>query len=247
MSQADNPYASWGTIAARAETSERADFIRKTYLHLAGAVAAFMAVEAVLLNSPFAGKMAAFMFTGRWTWFVVLGAFMLVSVVAQKWAQSSTSVGTQYLGLGLYVVAEAVIFLPLLYIAHTFPRFNDVYGGWSAIQIAAIITGVIFAGLTAIVFATAADFSFLRTGLMFAMFAAIGIAVCSAIFGFNLGVPFIGALVVVASGYILYHTSNVLHHYCIGQHVAASLALFASLALLFWYVLQLVMSLSSRD
>jgi len=245
MSQAANPYQNWGTIAARAETSERADFIRKTYLHLAGAVAAFMAIEAVLLNAPFAGKMAAFMFTGRWTWFVVLGAFMVVSVVAQKWAQSSTSVGTQYLGLGLYVVAEAVIFLPLLYIANT--HFTNVHDGWSAIQVAAVITGVIFGGLTAIVFVTAADFSFLRTGLMFAMFAALGIAVCSAIFHFNLGVPFVGALVVVAGGYILYHTSQVLHHYCIGQHVAASLALFASLALLFWYVLQLVMSLSSRD
>jgi FtsH-binding integral membrane protein len=39
----------------------------------------------------------------------------------------------------------------------------------------------------------------------------------------------------------------VLHHYRVGQHVAASLALFASVALLFWYILQLLMSLTSRD
>jgi FtsH-binding integral membrane protein len=46
------------------------------------------------------------------------------------------------------------------------------------------------------------------------------------------------------SGYILYDTSNVMHHYRTDQHVAASLALFASVATLFWYVIRLLMSLS---
>ena len=55
------------------------------------------------------------------------------------------------------------------------------------------------------------------------------------------------AMIVLACGYILYDTSNILLHYRVGQHVAASLALFASVALLFWYVLQLVMSLRSRN
>ena len=59
--------------------------------------------------------------------------------------------------------------------------------------------------------------------------------------------PFSAAMIVFACGWILYDTSNVLHHYRIGQHVAASLALFASVALLFWYVLRLVMALTSRD
>jgi len=78
MSYADNPYSTWGTIAAQAETNERADFIRKTYLHLAGAIAAFCALETVLLNMPFAAKLPEIMFSGRWTWFVVIGAFMAV-------------------------------------------------------------------------------------------------------------------------------------------------------------------------
>jgi FtsH-binding integral membrane protein len=38
----------------------------------------------------------------------------------------------------------------------------------------------------------------------------------------------------------------VLHHYRVEQHVAASLALFASVGLLFWYILQIVISLSDR-
>ena len=54
-------------------------------------------------------------------------------------------------------------------------------------------------------------------------------------------------MVVFACGYILYYTSNILHHYRTDQYVAAALALFASVALLFWYVLQIFMSLSSRD
>jgi FtsH-binding integral membrane protein len=62
-----------------------------------------------------------------------------------------------------------------------------------------------------------------------------------------LGLLFVAAMILMASGYILYHTSNVMHEYNEEQYVAASLALFASVALLFWYALQLVMSLRNRE
>jgi FtsH-binding integral membrane protein len=65
--------------------------------------------------------------------------------------------------------------------------------------------------------------------------------------GFSLGIFFMGAMVAFAAAYILYDTSNVMKHYRTDQHVAASLALFASVALMFWYMLQLLMSLSGRD
>ena len=55
------------------------------------------------------------------------------------------------------------------------------------------------------------------------------------------------AMVLLAAGFVLYDTSNVLHHYRTTQHVAAALALFASVALLFWYILQIVLAFSSRD
>jgi FtsH-binding integral membrane protein len=144
------------------------------------------------------------------------------------------------MGLGLYVVAESVIFVPSLVIAREF-------GPPGVIQTAGLLTALVFIGLTAIVFLTGADFSFLRTALMVGGFVALGVIVLSAFMGFNLGLLFIGAMLALASGYILYDTSNVLHHYRIGQHVAAALALFASVALMFWYMVQLVMSLSSRD
>ena len=243
MSSADNPYRTWGMIAAQADTNERADFIRLTYLHLAGAVAAFAGIEALLLNMPGTSDLVTRMIGGRFSWIIVLALFMGVSWIANSWAMSATSKSTQYAGLVLYVVAEAIIFLPLLYIADHFG--GTVLGGFKVIPVAAVLTLIIFGGLTAIVFVTAADFSFLRTALSIAGFAALGIMVCSMFMGFNLGILFTAALIVLACGYILYDTSNVLHHYHIGQHVGASLALFASLALLFWYILRIVMELSS--
>jgi FtsH-binding integral membrane protein len=243
MSSADNPYRTWGLVAADAAPTERAQFIRLTYLHLGGAVLVFMALEAVLLSLPGVGEVVAMVLGNRWGWLLVLGTFMGVSYVANTWANSSTSIGMQYMGLGLYVAAEAVIFVPMLYIAQTF-------GGPDVIPMAGVLTLVVFTGLTAIVFLTGADFSFLRTGLTVLGLAAMGFILCSALFGADLGVSsiaFTAAMIGLASGYILYDTSNVLHHYRIGQHVAASLALFASVALLFWYILRLVMSLTSRD
>ncbi len=237
-----NPYRTWGTIAADGpRVSERTRFIRLTYLHLGGAVLAFMALEAVLLQLPGIGEIVSMVLGNRWGWLLVLGGFMGVSFLANSWAQSSTSPGLQYLGLGLYVVAEAVIFVPLLYIAENF-------GGPNVIPMAGLLTLTVFSGLTAVVFLTGADFSFLRTGLAVAGLVAMGVILCGAIFPstISLGLPFMALMVALAAGYIVYDTSNVLHHYRIGQHVAASLALFASVALLFWYILQLLMSLNRR-
>lgn len=240
MSYADNPYrAPMFSIAAQAAEDERAGFIRKTYLHLAGAVFAFTGIEAVLLNAPvFTEPYLRMLGASRYSWLVVLSAFMLVSYIAEKWARSAVSASTQYMGLGLYVVAEAVIFLPLLYIAQQFDA--------RLIPTAGAATLIIFTGLTAIVFLTGRDFSFLRTALWLGGFVALGAIGVSIFFPqFALGVWFSAAMIGLASGYILYDTSNVLHHYRIGQHVAAALALFASVALLFYYVLRIMLELSS--
>ena len=77
---------------------------------------------------------------------------------------------------------------------------------------------------------------------MFGGFAALGLIACGIIFNFELGAMFTYAMIAFACAYILYDTSNVMLHYRTSQYVAASLALFASVALLFWYVLRLFMS-----
>jgi FtsH-binding integral membrane protein len=249
MSFGDSQYQStqpstWGEIAARAVPDERADFIKKTYLHLLGAVLAFCGLEALYLNTPLAQNLAETMMGGgRGGWLIVLGLFMGVSWLANYWAMSATSVGLQYAGLAMYVVAESAIFAPLMWLA-TNPQF--VGPDAHVVPTAGLITLLMFVGLTVAVFVTGHDFSFLRTALIVGGFAAMGFIVCGALFGFALGNLFTIALIVLACGYILYDTSNVLYHYRIGQHVAASLALFASVALLFWYILRLVMSMQRR-
>lgn len=220
---------------------ERVGFIRRTYSHLAGAIVAFVVLEYVLLHMEATRKLAyTLLTTGRGAWIGVLLAFMVVGWVADYWARSATSSAMQYAGLGLYVIAEAIIFLPLMLLA---TAFSDP----SVLPTAGILTLIVFAGLTLTVFVSGKDFSFMRGALMVGAFAALGIIVAGAIFGFKLGLLFSGAMVILAGGYVLYYTSNVLYHYRTDQHVSAALALFAAIALLFWYILRIVISLAGRD
>ncbi len=83
-------YVDGPVAAAHAPADERADFIRKTYLHLGGAILAFTALTALIVNSPLAEMMVgAMMAGGQIGWLVVLGLFMFVGFVAERWAQSA--------------------------------------------------------------------------------------------------------------------------------------------------------------
>ena len=228
----------YGNSAADALPEERARFIRKTYLHLAAAILAFVVLEGFLFASGAAENILSVMsIGGSMSWLLVLGAFMGVSWLASSWANSNTSVMMQYLGLALYIVAEAVIFVPLLYMAANFSS-GDV------IPKAGIVTLGLFLGISSVVFLTRKDFSFLGPILAIGGFVALGFIVASVLFGFSLGSLFAFVMVAFAGTAILYETSNVLHRYHTNQHVAASLTLFAAIALLFWYILSIF---SSRD
>jgi FtsH-binding integral membrane protein len=231
----ENYTATFGNTVAEALPGERAAFIRKTYAHLAGAVLLFILLETYLVVSGAGVWMAQTMLGGRFSWFIVLAAFMGVSTLANWWANSQTSRPLQYMGLLLYVVAETIIFLPLLFLAAIRT------GGGEIIMQAGIITGGLFAGLSAVVLLSRKDFSFLGPILGVGFFVALGFIVASLLFGFSLGNFFAFLMVAFAGGSILYNTSNILHKYRTDQHVAASLSLFASVALLFWYVLRIFM------
>lgn len=228
----------FGTPAADALPAERASFIRKTYLLLAAAILAFIVVEGFLFASGAATLIASVVFSGGAIgWLLVLGLFMVVSYIARNWATSETSKATQLLGLGLAIVAEAVIFVPLLTIAAL--RSDDPA---ALLLKAGTVTLGLFLGITATGFITRSDFSFLGPILAVGGFAALGFIVASALFGFSLGTLFAFVMVGFAGTAILYETSNVLHRFNTDQHVAASLTLFASIALLFWYILSIFSS-----
>jgi FtsH-binding integral membrane protein len=220
-------------FAIDAIAEERAAFIRRTYAHVFAAIVAYVALAGVILNTGLGESLARMMMGGQWL--LVLGAYMIASFAANAMARSGASAGVQYLGLMLYTVAFAGISAPLLWIAQL------QTGGTGIIVEAGVLTLVIFGVLTAVVMFTGADFSFMRTALMVGGFSALALIVVAAFTGFNLGIWFVGGMIILMAGYILYDTSNILHHYRTDQHVAAALALFASLATLFWYVLRLLM------
>ena len=231
--------STYGNSVAEAAPADRAAFIRRTYSLLAAAILAFIAVEGFLFASGAAVAIASVLFSGGAIgWLVVLGLFMGVSFLANRWATSETSTAVQYAGLGIFIIAEAIIFVPLILIA------TSVSGDSSVLLKAGIVTLGLFLGITMTVFITRTDFSFLRPVLAIGGFAALGFIVASAIFGFSLGTVFAFVMVAFAGTAILYETSNVLHRFNTKQHVAASLTLFASVALLFWYILSIF---SSRD
>jgi uncharacterized protein len=226
-------------VVAKGQPQERAEFIKKTYAHLAGAVGAFIVLETVLIQSGIAASLTQALTASRYSWLAVIAAFSLLGWLSRELASRADSVSLQYGGLGLYVAMQAILFAPLIYLA------NSVYDT-SIIPTAGILTLLMFAGLTAVAFTTGKDFTFLGGALKIAGCVALGLIICAAIFKITLGLFFSVAMVGFAMAAILYDTSKIMHHYSSNQYVAASLELFASVSLLFWYVIQILMSLSRR-
>ncbi|MFM2314232.1 MAG: hypothetical protein RLZZ04_3508 [Cyanobacteriota bacterium] len=226
---------------AQASPRDRLEFIKNTYIHLAGAVVAFIVVEFVLFQTGIAASITDFIYENRFGWLMILGGFSLLGWLSQKLVAQADQINTQYAGLGIYIVGEALIFAPILYIASYYTDDPNL------IPMAAILTFCMFAGITAIAFTSGTDFSFLGNFLRIGGFIAFGLIVCSILFGFTLGLIFSVVMVMFASVAILYTTSNIINHYAPHQYVAASLELFASVALLFYYVLMILLRMSSRD
>lgn len=216
---------------AEASVEARSNFIWKCYAHVVGAILAFAAVSGYLLTSGISERIAMPMLSN---WWMVLGAFILGGWGASHVAHRVQSIGAQYAALAFFVVLESLIFAPLLWIADT--RFDGV------IDAAAGVTLLGSVGLIATAMITRKDFSFLRGILVWGFFIAMALIIASMIFGFDMGTWFAVGMVGFAGVAVLYDTSNIMHHYPEDKYVAASLALFASIALMFWYVLQIFMS-----
>ena len=188
-------------------------------------------MEIALFQTTLPAASLEFLAGGRFRWLLFLGGFVVLGGIASRKAHSLRSVGGQLAALAAYVLLQALIFMPLLKLA---TLYADV-----VIESAAYVTLAGFTALTAIVLLTRKDFSFLRGVVVYGMIVALIAIVAAVIFDFQMGVWFSGAMVALAGASILYETSNILHHYPEDSYVAAALGLFASVALLFWYVLQL--------
>lgn len=219
---------------AEASPSETLAFYKKTYAHVAGGVLVFVLLEALLLSSP---MVVNFMFsmTEGYLWLLLIGGFMGINWVAQKMAYESMDRKIQYLGYFIYILGQALIFVPLIGIAL-------LSGNPAVLQQAGIVTLALFAGLSATVFFTSTDFSILRGILVIGSFLALGLIVAGLLFGFDLGLWFSVGMCVLASASILYNTYQIKNNFHTDQYVAAALSLFSSLMLLFWYILRIFLS-----
>ena len=213
------------------QVDSRSVFIMRTYTHVVGGILGFILVELGLFESGLAGQIAHFML--GFNWILILGAFMLTGWLATRTAQSSNSIGMQYFAYAVYVVAEALIFVPLLYIA------NAKAPG--TIDSATLVTLLGAGGLMVVAHRTRKDFSFLRAILMWGGILALIAIVGGLIFGFQLGTWFSVLMIGFAGAAVLYDTSNIIHYYPEDRYVSAAMQLFASIALMFWYVLRLLM------
>jgi FtsH-binding integral membrane protein len=221
-----------GIPVAELDQETRAQFIWRTYFHVTLAVALFALIEVVLFTSGVAERIAVNMLGVNWL--LVLGAFMIVGFLASYTANRVASRPLQYLALAGYVVAEALIFVPMIYIVEVQAP--------GVTQSAAVVTLLGCAGLMAVAHVTRKDFSFLRGVVIWAGVLALVAIVGAVLFGFQLGTWFSVAMIGVAGASVLYNTSEIIHRYPQERYVAAALQLFASIALMFWYVLRLMAS-----
>lgn len=233
--------------AAYAPESARVGFIRRTYMHLAGSVAALVVIEALLLQSLKTDVGRQFLqswFGNPISLLFVLGFFLVGGLLARYMARAHMPPAVKYLGLALYTAIEAIFLLPILYVATT--RY-----GMGIVNQAAVLTLVTFGGLTLTVVLTKKDFSFLGYGLYLAAALLLGIvivAIVMPLFGgpaVGLGTWYSYLVIALAAGFILYDTSNILYHYGTDEHVGASLNLLADVVLLFWHILRVL--ILSRD
>ncbi len=223
-----------GDLTQKLEGGRNA-FIKKVYGHLFLAIVGFIFVEYLMFTTKTGIALVNTLLGIHWG--LILGGFVLLGWIARQFASGHNSLSKQYLGLILYIIGEGIIFAPLL----AFVILRGDVGG-DILQQAGLITLVAFFTLTAVVFLTKKDFSFLRTFLVWIGIIAFIAIVAALIFNITLGIGFSIAMVAFSGAAILYDTSNIRKHYPEDQYVGAAVDLFASVALMFWYVLSIFLN-----
>ncbi len=209
----------------------RARFMTRVYALVIAGIAAFIGMQVLMFEFGFAAFMADLIV--QTNWLILLGGFMVVSWMANNLGYRAQTRGGQWGGYLLLIGANAVLFTGVLYFAAEIDA--DI------IRNAAWLSILAFAGLSFIAITTGKDFSFLRGFLMWGGILALVLIVGGVVFGTGLGLWFSVAMIGFAGAAILYSTQQVYRSYPPEAEIPAAMNLFSSLALLFWYVLQILM------
>ncbi len=205
----------WGSYgvetAARASVAERMGFVRKVYaLFFAATLFAVAGVGAGLMYPPIMYAVMAH----PWISIIVLfGGVMGAQAVRLV-------PGVNLLALFAFTAFTGVFISPLIAI---YTQMNP-----ASIWQAGLLTVGIFGGLTAYVFVSKKDFSFLRgmmwTGLIVVILAGLlnVFIVGSSALAFAISC----AALLLFSGFVLYDTSNIIRRYPVNEYVAGALSLY---------------------
>jgi len=227
-------------IVSEAPASDRVAFFKRTYLHVAGAFAAFGALLYALFQTGAAltimrGFGSVMSSMGGFGILIVMAMFWGGTYVAQKLAENRASRSSQYLGLGLYVVLEAIIFVPLIVMVAIKTHGNP----GEVLVPACAVTAALVVGLTVAVFTMGVDFSFLRVAIVIGSVCALGIILVAAFTDSQLGNWFSIIMILLMATVILYQTQVIKDSCETDQHVLAAFILFSAFVTLLFYVIRL--------
>ncbi len=223
----------WGSFgaesAARASVEERMGFIRKVYaLFFAATLFAIGGVWLGLSFEPllqFAYEHPFIMF------FIMIGGVLGAQAVRHV-------PGLNLAALFGFTTLTGVVISPLI---HFVLASNP-----GSILAAGVLTVGIFGGLTAYVFVSKKDFSFMRGMLMTGLIVVILAGVVNIFLGASaLGFAVAAATLLLFSGFVLYDTSNIIRRYPTNEYVAGALDLYLDAFNIFLALLRILNS--SRD
>ncbi len=219
----------WGSFgaetAARAGLDERMGFVRKVYaLFFAATLFAIGGVAVGVSYRP----LLVFAFEHPYVmFFAMLGGVMSAQAVRHV-------PGVNLAALFGFTALTGVVISPLIAV---YTRLNP-----ASILQAGVLTVAIFGGLTAYVFVSKKDFSFMRgmvvTGLIVVFAASLlnFFIVGSSAFAFAISC----AALLLFSGFVLYDTSNIIRRYPTNEYVAGALDLYLDAFNLFLALLRLL-------
>jgi FtsH-binding integral membrane protein len=175
---------------------------------------------------------------------IILGSYGIAQWVAPKRVFGEQKV----LGFGIGAVFEGIAMGYLLLAAMTMGAAQGNPLG--LVTLALMMTGLTGLGMTAYVWTSPREFSFIGaalSALSLPMLILMGVGlVFPALFGGVFGILISGLFVVISAAGLLYQVNQVFHKLDTRQHIEGAFLIMMGLLVLFWNILVLLMKLNRR-
>lgn len=177
--------------------------------------------------------MLQFAYSFYWLYLIATVVFSFCHEIIHGYLLVCKGRVVKYILFSLYILIEAILFAPLIMIALA-----------SGVLLPAVIITLFFFGLvTAYAFISKKNFSFLSSYLFAGSVSLLLAIIIGVSFNIGMGIILPAFGIILACGYILYDTSNIINNYNEDQYMAASIRVISSVLLLFWYVITFLLKL----